>query len=129
MRKQYHFRNSEQGLLAWDVDHLISLATELEAIEYPVSAIAELNEPYWYDSEGSKPTCKSIAEHMRLVQETDLAYPIILCPAGRVMDGMHRVVKAFLEGRRCLLAYRLPVLPEPNYIGVAPDDLPYDENQ
>lgn len=127
MRKQYHFRDNEQGLLAWDVDHLIGLTLELKAVDYPLSAIAELNEPYWYGSEGDQPSCKSIAEHMRLVQETDLSYPIILCPAGRVMDGMHRVVKAYLEGRESLLAYRLPILPEPDYIGVAPDDLPYDD--
>ena len=42
------------------------------------------------------------------------------------MDGMHRVVKAFLEDCSFLLAYRLPVLPKPDYIGVDPDDLPYD---
>lgn len=125
MRKQYHFRGGDQGLLAWDVDNLIRLTVNLEAIEHPLSAIHELDEPYyWYDLEGDKPTCKSIADHIRLVQTTDLAYPIILCPAGRVMDGMHRVVKVFLEGRSHLLAYRLPVLPEPDYIGVDPGDLP-----
>ncbi len=43
------------------------------------------------------------------------------------MDGMHRVVKAFLENRSFVLAYRLSDLPEPDYIGVDPDDLPYDD--
>lgn len=127
MRKQYHLRHGAQGLLAWDVDHLIRLTANLEAIEVPLSEIRELDEPYWYGSEGDTPTCKSIADHMRLVQSTDLAYPIILCPEGRVMDGMHRVVKAFLESRRCLLAYRLPTLPAPDFVGIDPDDLPYDE--
>ena len=127
MRKQYHLRKSDQGLQAWDVDSLIRLTANLEVIELPLSDILELDEPYWYDSEGHKPTCKSIAEHIRLVQATDLAYPIIICPAGRVMDGMHRVVKAFLEERKFLLAYRLPSLPTPDYMGVDPDDLPYDE--
>ncbi len=40
---------------------------------------------------------------------------------------MHRVVKALLEGLTSIQAYHLPVLPEPDYIGVHPDDLPYDE--
>ncbi len=127
MRKQYHFRNSDQGLLAWDVDNLIRLTANLKALEHPLSDIHELDEPYWYQFEGDIPTCKSIAEHIRLVQNVDLAYPIILCPQGKVMDGMHRVVKAFVEGRRYLLAYRLPVMPEPDYIGVDPNNLPYDE--
>jgi len=127
MRKQYHVRNGDQGLLAWDVDNLIRLTAGLDAIEYPLSDIRELDEPYWYDSEGDRPTCKSIAGHILLVQATDLAHPIIICPEGRVMDGMHRVVKAFLEGRRFLLAYRLPVLPEPDFVGVDPNNLPYEE--
>lgn len=127
MRKQYHLRESEQGLLAWDVDNLIRLTADLKAIELPLNEIHELDEPYWYESEGDSPTCKSIAEHIRLVQATDLAYPIIICPDGRVMDGMHRVVKAFLEDRSFVLAYRLPALPVPDYMGVDPDDLPYDD--
>ncbi|UJP04929.1 MAG: hypothetical protein LZF61_08735 [Nitrosomonas sp.] len=126
MRKQYHFRNSEQGLLAWDIDNLIRLTANLKPIEVPLCEICELDESYWYTLEKDRPTCKSIADHIRLIQATDLAYPIILCPKGKVMDGMHRVVKAFLEGRRFLLAYRLPAMPEPDYIDIDPDDLPYD---
>jgi len=127
MRKQYHFRKSDHGLQVWDVGNLIRLTAHLKATEHPLSDIRELDEPYWYDLEGDRPTCKSIAEHMCLVQAADLSWPIIICPAGRVMDGMHRVVKAFLEGHKFLLAYRLPVLPEPDYVGVHPDDLSYDE--
>lgn len=127
MRKQYHFRNRDQALLAWDVDRLIRLTENLQAVEYPLSDIRELDEPYWYEWAGDRPTCRSIAAHIRLVQAADLAHPIILCPAGRVMDGMHRVVKAFLEGRRSLLAYCLPVLPEPDHVGMDPDELPYGE--
>lgn len=63
---------------------------------------------------------------MRLVDATDLAYPIILSPDGRVMDGMHRVAKALLQNQRRIMAVRLPSMPEPDYIGVDPDDLPYD---
>lgn len=89
--------------------------------------IRELDEPHWYGLEGDRPTCKSIPNHIRLIQAADLAYPIVLCPAGRIMDGMHRAVKALLENRTHLLAYRLPVLPAPDDVGVAPDDLPYGD--
>ncbi len=126
MRKQYHLRNSEQGLLAWDVDNLIRLTADLNVIELPLNQIQELDEPYWYESERDSPTCKSIAGHIRLIQSADLTSPIIICPKGRVMDGMHRVVKAFLEDRPFVLAYRLATLPEPDYVGIDPDDLPYD---
>ncbi len=64
MRKQYHFRNSSQGLLVWDIDNLIRLAADLKAVEVPLSTISELNELYWYDSQDDEPTCRSIADHM-----------------------------------------------------------------
>lgn len=127
MRKQYHFRFCGNDLLAWDVDKLIALADGIEVENIPLDTIHELDESYWYDAEVNIPTCRSIADHMRLVQAADLVYPIIVCPEGKIMDGMHRVVKAVLEGRSFIRAYRLTVLPKPDYIGVDPDDLPYDE--
>lgn len=128
MRKQYHFRRDDQGrLLAWDVDRLIALTAGLPASELALADIRELDEPYWYDAEDGAPTCRSIADHMRLVQDSELAYPIIVCPDGRVMDGMHRVVKALLQGRKHVLAYRLPTLPAPDYVDVDPDELPYGD--
>lgn len=126
MRKQYHFRHSERGVLIWDVDNLIRRTAGLSAIEVPLSKIRELDEPYWYELGGAVPTCRSIAEHMQLVAATYLSYPIIVCPEGRLMDGMHRVVKALMEGRESVMAYKLEVLPEPDYVDVDPDELMYD---
>ncbi|MCD9096457.1 hypothetical protein LU699_17905 [Luteimonas fraxinea] len=125
MRKQYHFRESERGLLAWDVHRLIELTRNVEPSEVELSEIREIDEPYWYDADDSLPTCRDLMEHMRLVEATDLAYPIILSPDGRVMDGMHRVVKALLQERTTIMATRLSVMPAPDYIGCEPDDLPY----
>jgi hypothetical protein len=59
--------------------------------------------------------------------ETDLNYPIILSSDGRVMDGMHRVCKAWMQGEESIKAVRFPIDPEPNYIDVPEDELPYDE--
>ena len=43
------------------------------------------------------------------------------------MDGMHRVTKAVLLGRATIEAVRFSVDPEPDYVGVSPDKLPYQE--
>jgi hypothetical protein len=56
----------------------------------------------------------------------DLAFPVILSSDGRVMDGMHRICKALLQGLDDIEAVRFVEDPEPDYIGVHPDDLPYD---
>lgn len=127
MRKQYHFRPSAHGLLAWDVDRLITHTQGLTPEALALSALRELDQPYWYDAEGETPTCRSIAQHMRLVQQADLAFPIIICPEGRLMDGMHRAVKALLAQKSTIMAYRLAALPQPDFTGVQPHELPYDE--
>ncbi len=125
MRKKYHFRKSELGLLVWDVHRLIDLTKDSDQFEIPISEIAELNESYWFN--GKSPMCKDFLAHIHLIEAADLSYPIILCPNGRLMDGMHRIAKAYLYGHTHIKAVQLQVLPELDYIGVHHDDLPYDE--
>ena len=126
MRKQYHFWPSARGLQAWDVARLIELSRDLPRQKIPLSSIREFDEVYWFDGEYQKPTCRKVVEHLQLIQETDLAHPIILGADGRVMDGMHRVAKAFLEGRSEIEAVRFASDPEPDTVGVEPANLPYD---
>ena len=124
VRAQYHFRASERGLLAWDVRRLIELSGELQPHDVPLIDIAELSENYWFAHD--EPTCQSIVDHVSLINEADLSYPIILDADGRVMDGMHRVCKAALMGHAAISAVRFRETPEPDYVGRQPDELPYD---
>jgi hypothetical protein len=55
-----------------------------------------------------------------------LRYPIIRAANGAVMDGMHRVSKALVEGRDTIEAVQFDTDPEPDHVGCQPDDLPYD---
>jgi hypothetical protein len=125
MRKQYHFRDSSRGLLAWDVDRLVELSRDLPKVLVPLAEIAELDENYWFQVGQNPPTCRTIAEHMQLIEEADLAYPIILDSSGRVFDGMHRVVKALLAGRDAIDAVRFTCDPEPDHVGRGPNELQY----
>ncbi len=125
MRTQYHFRNSHQGFRAWNVHRLVKLSRDLPRERIPLSAIRELDEPYWCN-EGTL-TCREVVDHARLMLDCDLGFPIILSSDGRIMDGMHRVCKALLENRTEIEAVRFVHDPEADYIGVHPDDLPYDE--
>ncbi len=128
MRPQYHFRRSPQGLCAWNVLRLVELSRDLLRERVPLSAIRELDEPYWSNEGTQSLTCRDVVDHARLMLECDLAHPIILSSDGCVMDGMHRVCKALLETRTEIDAVRFVHDPEPDYIGVHPDDLPYDES-
>ncbi len=71
------------------------------------------------------PTCRSIAIPSKLIHETELRHPIILSQDGGVMDGMHRVCKALNGGLDSIRAVQFDVDPEPDFIGVEPDKLPY----
>jgi len=92
--------------------------------EVALSEIAEIDEPYWYSVE-AQPSCRDIAEHARLIEEAELKWPIILSSDHRVMDGMHRVLKALNLGRQTIRAVIFDVDPEPDYVDVQPDELPY----
>jgi len=127
MRTQYHFRESPRGLCAWNVHRLVELSRDLIPERVPLSEIHELDEPYWANGEGQRLTCRDIVDHARLILDCDLTFPIILSRDGRVMDGMHRVCKALLQGLSDIEAVRLGDDPEPDYIGVHPDDLPYTD--
>ena len=124
LHQQYHFRRSENGLLAWDVLRLIRLSSDFKIIDVPLSEIRELKETYWFGL-GAPPFTEDIAQHAKQIYEADVSYPIILCPDGKVMDGMHRVCRAYLESHRTIKAVQFAVLHEPDYIGRQPDDLPY----
>jgi hypothetical protein len=125
VRKQYHFRPSSNGLRAWDVDRLVAAAEVLPTEELPLQDVRGLDTAYWFDH-GYEPTVRAVVEHMRLIQEADLRYAVIVDPDGGVMDGMHRVARALLLGHSTIAAKRLPTLPPPDYTDVHPDDLPYD---
>lgn len=125
MRKQYHLRPSPHGLLAWDVQRLIELTKALPQIRVPLPSLRELDECFWFQDENTRPTCRAIAEHAKLIMETDLVYPIILSSDGRVMDGMHRVAKALMLEHEHITAVQFIVDPKPDYIGVPECELPY----
>ena len=129
IRPQYHIRPSPQGPLSWDVRKLIAHAQmlQLQPRLVPLSAIAELDQRYWFSEPGDEPTPRAIAQHMQLVEAADTAYPILLDAEGRLMDGMHRAVKRLVQGQQDIWALQLPATPAPDFIGVAADDLPYED--
>ena len=121
VRKQYYFRNSPWGLLAWDVDRLVHLSSALPRKVIPLSAIRELDQA-WSDE---PQTSRAMLEHLKLIDEADLSYPIILAADGAVMDGRHRVAKAAREGRSEIEAVQFDADPEPDHVGLRPEDLSY----
>jgi hypothetical protein len=126
LRKQYHFWPGPEGLNAWDVDRLIELSRDLPIEQVTVESIWEVDTNYWFDSDEPQPSVRDVVAHAELIRDVDLAYPIILGVDGRVMDGMHRVAKALLEGRQTIPVVRFVEELEPDFRNCRPQDLPYD---
>ena len=127
MRKQYHARLVGTDRHVWDIHRLIRLSACLPVRDVPLREIAEIDENWWYADQEAVPTPRSIAEHLVLVREADFSHPVILCAEGRLMDGMHRVVRALSEGREAVRAVRFPTTPEPDYVNVPLAALPYPD--
>ncbi|MEZ4731958.1 MAG: hypothetical protein R3E79_32980 [Caldilineaceae bacterium] len=92
-------RVTAQGRLVWFVERLWSLARNLPQRAISLDQIAEFDQNCWFGPT-SPPTCRAVAEHAQRIMAADLQYPIILSAEGYLMDGGHRVAKAYLLGQR-----------------------------
>jgi hypothetical protein len=96
----------------WRMHQLWELAEGLPVKKVQLSELDGFDEVRWFGGPRNiQPTCRAIAEHARDILAADLSHPIILSPAGEVLDGWHRICKAFLEGVEELNAVQLLKLP------------------
>lgn len=96
----------------WRMHQLWELAEGLPTRKVRLSELAGFDDVCWFGGPRNiRPTVRAIAEHARDIHAADLSYPIILSPSGEVLDGWHRVCKAYLEGIEELDAVQLPTLP------------------
>lgn len=99
----------------WWTDRLWALAADLPTIRVQLADIPELEIDCWF-AERHTPTIREVAGHAQRIIDADPSYPIIFCAEGRLMDGGHRLAKAFLAGAQEIDAVRFPVTPEPDEI-------------
>ena len=94
------------------MQQLWEMAAGLPSKKVRVSDLHALDEVRWFSERMNKlPTCRAVAEHARDIYEVDFRFPIILSPSGVVVDGMHRLCKAFLQGMEEIDAVQLPTMP------------------
>lgn len=126
MRQQYHFRVINGKTLIWNVNKLVEWSKGLPMREIPLANIKEIDEAFWF-KEGDLVTARDFVSHMQLVEATSLDYPIILCHEGKLIDGMHRVVKAILLGYTHIKAVQFVQFIEPDYTDIDLNTLPYED--
>jgi hypothetical protein len=91
-------------------------------------AIAELNlldAVVWFGGpKNIEPTIRRVAERARDIFNADFNCPIIMTRSGEVLDGAHRIAKAYLQGLQTITAVVLDDYPPPDGIlsGCSLDD-------
>src|SRR5215831_8609643 len=92
----------------WRMHQLWELAAGLPVKTVRLSELKGFDEVCWFGGPRNlQPTVRAIAEHARDIFASDLSYPIILSPSGEVLDGWHRICKAYIEGIEELKAVQL----------------------
>ncbi len=112
---QKHSRMTLRGREFWFTDRLWKLSYGLEIKSVAIDSIVEFDENCWFESE-RPPTCKEVARHAMQIYEADLSYPVILNRSGGLMDGGHRLCKAWISGRTQIDAVQFLEDPEPDSI-------------
>jgi hypothetical protein len=99
----------------WTMQQLWEAAANLPVKKLRVSDLAKkLDEVRWFSDARQKfPTCRAVAEHARDIFAVEFTHPIILDPQGEVIDGMHRLCKAWLLGREEIDTVQLNAMPAP----------------
>ena len=98
----------------WLNETLWAAARKELAAEVPLDALP------WRDDGcytlGDPPTWGALAEHCKRVWEADLSQPIIREPTGDIVDGMHRILLAHLQGRATVSCVTLKEMPPPDEV-------------
>ena len=97
--------------LVWRVPRLWELARDLPVELVPLSRVERYLHGHWGPD---RPSGFDIARHARRIMAADIDYPIIFAAEGHLMDGTHRIAKAYALGLTELKAVRFRVTPEPD---------------
>ncbi len=96
----------------WYTERLWELAKELPVKDVPIESIPAFDQVAWFGY--VEPTCRRVAEHAKRISEATFDHPVILSAEGYVMDGMHRICKAYLLEMKTVSAVQFAVNPEPD---------------
>lgn len=120
-RRTHYFDSTDDDVLLWKVSRLWELAAALPVDEVPLAELAHVFDAQAYLSglpvqqvDGTLPTLREVATYAKDSYKTDLSYPIILSAEGNVMDGKHRLCKAWMLGLPTIAVVRFRQTPDPD---------------
>lgn len=113
MKKETHSHPTPKGRAVWYTERLWALASGLPVKRVAIDQIKEFDLNCWFGD--VPPTCRQVAQHAKRISAADLSFPVILSSDGRLMDGGHRIAKAWIAGNKEVMAVQFQHDPEPDF--------------
>lgn len=99
----------------WTMRTIWAAAEGKPTITVAIEELDILDAVVWFGGpKNVEPTVRRVAERARDIVSADLSYPIIMTRSGDVLDGAHRIAKAYLEGERTIAAVVIDDYPPPD---------------
>jgi len=99
----------------WTMPTIWAAAEGKATISVAIDALNILDAVVWFGGpKNVEPTIRRVAERARDIFSADLSYPIIMTKSGDVLDGAHRIAKAYLQGERTIAAVVIDDYPPPD---------------
>jgi hypothetical protein len=105
----------------WTMRTIWALAEGKPAVTVAIEDLNILDVVVWFGGpKNVEPTIRRVAERARDIFSADLSYPIIMIRSGDVLDGAHRIAKAYLQGERTIAAVMIDDYPPPDGFAEVP---------
>ena len=99
----------------WRTPTLWAAAAGKPACEILVAKLAILDCVVWFGGLNNRqPTIRNVANHAHDIVHADMSYPIIMTRSGDILDGAHRIARAYLDGKASIMAVVLDNWPPPD---------------
>ena len=99
----------------WRMPTIWAAAEGKPQVSVAIEDLGILDAVVWFGGpKNVQPTVRRVAEHARDIFGADLSCPIIMTRSGDVLDGAHRIARAYVEGRRSIPAVVLEDWPPPD---------------
>jgi len=110
-------------LRIWDVDRLWHLDRELPVTMRAISSFDDLDRVGWHGQPANVGhlTCREVAEHAQRIYDADVLKPVMLSAKGHLLDGFHRLARAYLLGMNEIATVQFTQDPEPDRIRPLPE--------
>ena len=113
----YGGRRSDGSTPFWRMPTIWAMAEGKPPTLVAIEELNILDEVVWFGGpKNVQPTVRTIAQRARDIFDADLSYPIIMTRSGDVLDGAHRIAKAYLAGLEVISAVVLEDWPAPDGI-------------